>query len=283
MKSHLIKIVVMLLAVAMMAPASFARRGEKTETFDGCERIDISTVSGDVEIRQADGDQIEVTVEWSYSPRGSYQPEMEKYKSVLRIDENMRGSNSGHSTWTILVPSGIEIDFESASGGLVATGMDGKIRTQTASGDIELENCSGRFDLQTASGDVDLIDCKGEFDVSVASGDIDARGMQLETACSFTTASGRASVTLAESLEHDLTVSTASGRALLDLGGFEARGYFEMVAKVRSGRIDCPLDFDDEERFRQWDQKYVRKSFTRETDSPEVFIKTASGRAVLRL
>ncbi|UCD64254.1 MAG: hypothetical protein JSW34_02115, partial [Candidatus Zixiibacteriota bacterium] len=82
--------------------------------------------------------------------------------------------------------------------------------------------------------------------------------------------------------EHDLKVSTASGRAILDYNGNTLTGRFELIAKERSGDIDAPFDFDNVETFRKWGDKYVSKTFTRGSDTPEILVATASGRATLR-
>ena len=99
---------------------------------------------------------------------------------------------------------------------------------------------------------------------------------------SFQTASGDVEVQLGATAEHDLEVSTASGRATLDYSGHPIKGRFEFVSKDRRGRIKCPFEFDDERRFDRWGDTYVRKTFTRDGEEPLIFIETASGRATLK-
>ncbi|UCD18234.1 MAG: hypothetical protein JSV44_04800, partial [Candidatus Zixiibacteriota bacterium] len=98
----------------------------------------------------------------------------------------------------------------------------------------------------------------------------------------FSSASGAAMVELAEGPEDNLNVGSASGKALLDYNGNPVTGYFELTAKVRSGSISAPFDFDDEREFRKNGQRYVKKTFTRGSDSPEIMVGTASGRAILK-
>lgn len=290
--------VVLLLLGSLSAVAG--PRSEEVRSFDGIEVIRINTISGDCIVRKSATDQVEVEVIWSYRPRDSFEPKFRERGKVLRLNEDMYGSNSGRSTWTLTVPDGIEIRFSTASGDMELVGLSGEFSAETASGDIQAEDCKGEFDLSSASGDVDLIGCEGMFHVSTASGDIEtsscqgefelstasgtveADGVVINEASSFSTASGRVRVTLAETSEYDLRVSTASGRATLDYGGNPVKGYFEFTSRDRNGRIVSPFDFDDEESFRRWGDRYVRKWFTRETDSPQIFIETASGKAVLR-
>ena len=288
-------LVLLLVSSTLAGPKS-----EESQSFEGIEVIRINTVSGDCVVQKGVGDKVEVEVVWSYSPRDSYEPKMRERSKVLKLSEDMYGSNSGRSTWTLTVPDGIEIRFNSASGGMEIEGLTGDFSSQTASGDIRADHCKGEFDFNTASGDIELVDCDGDFRANCASGDIEVNqcsgGFEVSTASgsvraeevalkdvsAFTTASGRVMVVLAESPEHDLNVSTASGRATLDYGGNEIKGYFEFVCKYRDGRIVSPFDFDDEEQYRRWGDRYVRKWFTKGTDSPQIFIETASGKAILR-
>ena len=288
-------VVVLLAAGALAGP-----KQEEVRSFDGIKAIRINTVSGDCVIQRGTGDKVEVEVVWSYRPRDSFEPKFRERDEVLRLSEDMYGSNSGHSTWTLTVPDGIEVRFNSASGGLDIEGLTGEFNAETASGDFRAENCKGTFDLNTASGDIEFRDCEGDFQLNTASGDVEvsdclggfeantasgsvrAEGVALQDASTFSTASGRVMVVLAESAKHDLRVSTASGRATLDYGGNEINGYFEFVCKTRGGRIVSPVDFDDEEQYRRWGDRYVRKWFTKGTDTPQIYIETASGKAVLK-
>jgi DUF4097 and DUF4098 domain-containing protein YvlB len=199
----------------------------------------------------------------------------------------------------LTVPEDTEIDFSTASGNLTLTELKGEFSAETASGDIEVESCSGIFGFSTASGDIDIgnsegifeisvasgeigfEECRGEFELSSASGGIDAYGITIGETSSFSTASGKVDVVLSETSEHNLHLSSASGRVILNYGGNPIKGYFEFTTRDHSGRIRAPFEFDDEEKFRQWGERYIRKSFTRESDSPEIIIETASGRAVL--
>jgi len=295
------RIGILLVIVLLIAPTLVlaGRRQEETRTFEGVEAIRINTVSGDCVVQKGSGDEVTVEVVWSYSPRDSFEPRFTDRGRVLKLSEDMYGSNSGSSLWTLTVPDGVEIRFNSASGGIRISELEGEFSAETASGDIEIDRCRGEFDFSSASGDVEMIECSGDFDLNTASGDIelracqgdfetstasgeiDADGVILDEASEFSTASGRAIVTLGATAEHDLRVSTASGRATLDYNGNPIKGYFEFTAKYRDGRIDAPFDFDDEEGYRRWGDRYVRKWFTKEADTPEIFIETASGHAVL--
>jgi DUF4097 and DUF4098 domain-containing protein YvlB len=216
------------------------------------------------------------------------------------------------------VPEGAEVDFSTASGDLEVTGPIGEIEASTASGDIELENvigevevstasgeitiakADGELDISTASGDVEgdgikgeinistasgeieISDSKGAFGLSCASGEITAKGITVEGSSTFSTASGSVEVILAKTSEYDLSLSTASGDVTLDYNGNTVKGYFEFKADKRRGKIKCPFDFDEEEEYERGDRTYVRKSFSKGGDEPEIILSTASGKVVLK-
>jgi len=290
------------LAILLLFVFADAKRQKKEleKTFEGLDRIKIETISGDCVIERSESNQITLVVISAYDPPESFEPRIKERGSTLYLSEDMHGSNSGYSTWILAVPDDIEIDFSSASGDLAISDVRGRFAASTASGDVEVERASGEYDFSTASGDVRMEDCTGEFDISTASGDIRASGcagifdlssasgdvigrlVTLEDDGEFSAASGDVDVRLGASSDFDISVGTASGAATLDLNGHEQKGRFEMLAKVRSGGIDCPFSFDEEETFERHGDKYVMKSFSRGGDDPLITISTASGEAELR-
>lgn len=302
----------------MVLLANTGQSQEMNRTFDAKELVDVNTVSGDLTVKVGDDDKIVVELEQSVRPRDSFEPRIKERGNVLEISEQFHGSSNGGTYWTITVPKSTRIRFSTASGSLRIDGLVADVDANLASGDVDLYNCSGDMDVRTASGNIELdscsgrldassasgsvraircqgdlrlsaasgnvraIDSQGEFDLSSASGSVRASGIQVDQRSSFSSASGSAYVTLAKSAEHDLVVSSASGRAILDYDGNPVKGYFEFVARDREGRIDAPYDFDDEVSFRHHGDRYVRKSFAMEGEAPEIRVETASGVATLK-
>ncbi len=286
-------------AISLICAGSFA--GEISKTFDSKKTIRIKTVSGDVTIIQGSKTEISVNLKWNFRSSGDYEPEFRERGNTLILTEEFHGSSSfsGNSNWVITVPPGTEIDFSTASGQLEVEDFEGFIEADLASGDVELYNCKGGFDiktasgdiradnckgileLSTASGDVEVSDCEGEFDLSSASGNVEVARITVNKESSFTTASGDVEVSLAKTPSVDLTLSSASGDAELSYNGNKIIGSFEMEARYRKGHIRAPFDFETEDTYRRWGDKYVVKSVVRESDSPFISIHTASGRASL--
>ena len=307
-----------LCAFAFIAVAASAHdHFDMEKTFEAKSLVEIRTVSGDCIVKKGLTDKIEVAISASYDPEDSFEPEFSEKGNRLVVEEIIHGSNSGSATWTIIVPENTDISFSSASGDLEISGLNNDISVITASGDILISNGKGELDIATASGSVDISNCSGQISVSLASGnivasrlsgnvklatasgDIEVREMEgrlkvgsasgsvsatdikVTQRCSFGAASGDVEVKLAASQSAELSLSSASGKAVLNYNGNPVSGYFELTAQVDHGKIKAPFKFDREEEFHQNGEDYVTKSFTKGADSPEIFIETASGVAVL--
>ena len=289
-----------LIGVMLLSVSAVAGRGqEETKTYQGIESIRLSTVSGDCIIQKGTGTDVTVEVVSSYEPRDSFEPIFNDRGKVLKLSEEMYGSNSGRSTWTLTVPDSIEISFNSASGNLELAELQGEFSAETASGDIsaedcgrklelssasgsiDLRNCAGDVRVSAASGDIRLTECSGEFEVSSASGDVDVDGVMLKESGSFSSASGNVLVILAATPEYDLSVGSASGDATLNYNGNPLIGRFEFTASYRHGHISAPVTFDGEDRYERHGDRYVSKWFTKGPETPLISLSTGSGEAVL--
>ena len=286
---------VLILSVSALA----GRTREETKTYQGIETIRLSTISGDCVVQKATGADVTVEVVWSYDPRDSFEPRFNDRGKVLKLSEEIYGSNSGHSTWTLSVPDNVEIAFNSASGGFEIAEHQGEVSAETASGNIRADDCGGSLRLSSASGDIDLRDCtgdirassasgnvqvigcSGEFEVSSASGDVDGDGVTLEDEGSFSSASGDVLVILAVSPEFDLSVGSASGDATLNYNGKPFKGRYEFTANYRDGRINAPVDFDGEDRYERHGERYVSKWFAVGGETPLITVETGTGEATL--
>lgn len=316
---NLNKMIVLCIFVSLGIGKIYAQEEEIHKTFKATRIVRINTVSGDCIVKKGSADKIVVDLVYSVEPEGAFEPEFRESGNVLRLKERWTGRNtSGRVTWTLTVPSSTEIEFSTASGDLSVAGMTKSIEANTASGSVTVENSEGEFDFGTASGDITVEDVQGEFDLSTASGEIEAYNIRgeidfstasgdidvndsrgffdlscasgeikasniiIEEESSFSAASGDVDVKLAESSEYDLELSAASGSVTLDYNGNPIEGYFEFTARKRRGRIVSPIKFDKEEEFERNEQTYMRKSFTKGSSTPKVYLSTASGRAILR-
>lgn len=338
--------VVTVLALALFVALGYAETAsaeEVTKTFGGITKVELSSVSGDCVVKTHRSDEVIVELFYDVDPEGTFEYEMKESGKTLVLKEKWKKRKgerhhytSGEIIWTLTVPADTEIEFSTASGDIIASGLTKSIEASTASGDIVLEDMKADVDISTASGDADLVnlngdieistasgditiknsggdielstasgdikaagvsgevdlgaasgdisisDSKGTFDVGCASGDIEVKGVTIKGESEFSVASGSVEVSLAETCEYDLELSSASGNVTLDYNGNDVKGFFEFTAHKRRGKISCPFDFDKEEEFEEGDETYVRKSFSRGGSTPEIELSTASGKAVLK-
>jgi DUF4097 and DUF4098 domain-containing protein YvlB len=201
----------------------------------------------------------------------------------------------------------VDISFETASGDIELTGVELEegSRFNTASGDFNLEDmtitegcrfstASGDFELEdlvieencsfsTASGDVKCSNCKCGDDVnfSSASGDVIVRDVELEGMSEFSSASGDVSMHFAALPEDDLSASSASGDVYLSVDDFGDDFTLILIKRKDKGRISCPFDYTSEETFENH-HTYEKKIVKRGSGRPEIELRTASGKVVVK-
>ena len=172
MKSILGKLVIFVIALLVLFVNGYGSpKKEITKTFKDVKVVRIETVSGDCVVKKGDFDEVKVYLTYSYSPEGSFEPELVQRGTRLVLSEDFRswrGNVEGESTWSLTVPDNIKIRFSTASGDLEVEDLKAEIEAETASGDILLRNVTGEFDIQTASGDIEAEEVEGDIDFNTA-------------------------------------------------------------------------------------------------------------------
>jgi DUF4097 and DUF4098 domain-containing protein YvlB len=224
---------------ALMIPAiSFASGAREEESFSytGITRIEIRAMFLDVKVRGEYGDTVQMRSdlpeETFFAPR-EFKVRHEVVGSDLRVWVEKDGIFSGGSGALFFrVPSGSELNVESASGDVKISGIsavslyaksasgdldvsdvDAAVMASTISGDLTARKLKGDLNLTTVSGDIDASGLKGRLSISSISGEISGDGILLELSSHFKTVSGNIRVDLDNALDelrYDL--STVSGR-----------------------------------------------------------------------
>jgi glutaminase len=86
-------------------------------------------------------------------------------------------------------------------------------------------------------------------------------------------------VSLSQGLEHDISVNSGSGDAVLDFNGNEISGLVIMTADKRQGEIHAPFPFDKEEEIDNGGSTTIKKTARLGNESVEIRIGTGSGNA----
>lgn len=320
-EKYIMKKLILLSAIALMIVASpvFAQKTTK-KSFTNVKRINMTTASGSCEIRKGSGNSVEVEVTYTYD-EDTFTPRLEQSGERLELGEDRHGRDqNGSSRWTISIPDGMKMRFQTGSGDLVITGVNIDINAGTGSGDLEFSNLKGTLDATTGSGEVTLANFNGEARVNTGSGDMDVRDssgdidmncgsgdirisqvkaafqvntgsgtinadkITIEAASKFNTGSGRAKVTLAATPKFDLAINSGSGDAELNFNGNEISGEIVMRASKRNGNISAPFEFDKTEEVDQggYNNTTIVKTAQRGKGTNRISVSTGSGDATLK-
>ncbi len=269
------------------------------KTFKPAELVKIKIVSGDCVVKKGTSGEIKVHLVYTY-PDDKYKPVFEEQGNTLVLKEEFPEKScnvKGTSSWTVTAPEKTDIDFKAASGDFTVTGLksainaktasgdievkevQGKLSAKTASGDINVEQAIGEAALDAASGDIEIKDAEGALKVNCVSGDIKASGIMFKDASSLKAVSGNLVLQLAKTNEYDLVLATVSGNVILDYNGNPIKGYF--LFKGQKGHIYSDIPFDNGEESHDF-SPFVKKYFKKGGDSPQVTLKTVSGKLTLK-
>jgi DUF4097 and DUF4098 domain-containing protein YvlB len=279
--------------------SSLFSQQEINKSFDKKD-IRIKLVLGNCNVVKSDNNKINVHLNYTYDDE-KFEPIIREKNRYIELREKFHGDNPrGYSKWIIEVPNELDINFESATGDLILTDVDIEIDGNTGTGEIELTNSKGFFDLNTGTGRIEVIHSEGEFDLNSGTGKViveDSKGnfklnsgtgkveaihITIEDEGDFNCGTGDVEVVAPKGTGFDLTVSSGTNDAILDMDGISLEGYFEFSAQKRRGHIDSPIKFDEEDEYEQGDQTYLRKSFTKGSDYTRFYIKTGTGKAKLK-
>jgi len=167
----LLKLSTSTLAMALFICFSVVAQSEIDQTFSGINEIEVSTGSSDCVIKKGSGSDVRVQLDHTYGDK--FRPTVEKSGSKLVIRESHNnGSNRGEGTWTLTVPDGIELDFNTGSGDFQAAGLEIELSLNAGSGDFSLRAIKGDIDSNTGSGDLEVENLTGELTANAGSGDM---------------------------------------------------------------------------------------------------------------
>ena len=281
---------------------SFAQRATTVEkTFEGITDVRIKLVLGDCAPRSGKSDRIRAHVVYTYD-EDEFEPRFRERGGTVVLEEKFFDGDSprGYSKWTIEVPENADVDFNSATGDVTIEGVydeiegstgtgyyeirnaKGEFDLSTGTGDIDMERCEGEIELSSGTGDVRVVDCTGNFDIGSGTGDVEGRNITIEIEGEFRSGTGDAEVAGLKGDDFDLSISSGTDDAVLNMRGNPIQGRFEFRCHARKGRIISPIDFDEENVIdRGEDNEYLEKIFTKGKDTPRYEISTGTGTAKL--
>jgi DUF4097 and DUF4098 domain-containing protein YvlB len=199
--------------------------------------------SGDITIVPALGDDVTV-VSRSRGALDTPRVRASIDGANVNVSGGCGGISFGHCSSSIVlhVPAGTDVEVNSSSGDIAASGMAGTISLITGSGDVSGSGLTGDADLQTSSGDVYARGLDGaRVRLESASGDVEASDLRAATVRAHT-ASGDVELAFMEA-PGDVDAETASGdvRVTLPRG---ARDPYRVDVETSSGDREIGIAID---------------------------------------
>jgi hypothetical protein len=231
-------------------------------------QLTINNVSGSVELRAADTDEVVVNVRSEHGRAGWLPLTVRQSDGVLAIDVEKRGpmgmfgslfgANDGLD-FEVMVPRAARVTVSTVSADIRSSMLSGEQTYKTVSGDVNMEPFGGRIQVTTVSGDIDARASKpAELSVNSTSGDAHVQGAVLSQ-FDARTVSGDIDIEAGlavgplhtvETVSGDLSIESPTGvtvdvKSSLELRRGGSRGYVsgDGAAKVRFRTLsgDCHL------------------------------------------
>jgi DUF4097 and DUF4098 domain-containing protein YvlB len=124
------------------------------------------------------------------------------------------GIGSAKVSVRITCPHRSDLECDTASADVRATGTLGEARVRTASGDVRLERVEGSLEAKSASGDIEVEQVEGRANLNTVSGDVDVRSAHGGIALNAVSGD----VVVAE-VRGDVSLNTVSGDQIVRAAG----------------------------------------------------------------
>jgi hypothetical protein len=250
--------------MAILFPFRQLQGTEINKTYPKKESIALKVILSNCKLIKSTDDAVHIDVLYSYS-QDTYHAVLSEFPDSLFLEEEFSDkSPEGSSSWTIAVPEYTRLYLSSATGNISAEGVHSEMKAETGTGSIDIKNSTGIFDLKSGTGN------------------IHGAGICIIGNSRFMSGTGQVNITIASGSDHDITVASGTGDAILNYNGHPLKGHFELIAKHGIGRIVSAVDFEKEEIQSDDHFQYDRKSFkVNGRNTPRIRIETGNGQAKL--
>jgi len=195
----------------------------KTESLARDGKVEIRNISGDVEVKTWDRDEVKID-----ALKTSKASSMETAKeNATKVTIEVTRENGVLKVWTkypkpsiknlnvsvnykVMIPSQAAINARSVSGDVTLENIGGKASAETKSGDVTVIGAKNGANAETVSGDVKVVDVQNGVYCKTASGNVDAKNITGNT--DLDCVSGNVT---AENIRGDVEADTVSGNVKL--------------------------------------------------------------------
>jgi len=223
---------VVCVAATAQAQRDYVETLDTTVALDRQATVDLSLMSGRVEVIGGSGSQAHVK---ATSSRGDIQFDAGPGRLRLSVDPGRHGT--GDARFEVTVPAGTRVLVNSLSAPLSIRGVKGEVDANSVSGSIDINDATRKVKAESVSGNVEVSQVVGDVRASSVSGRVEVDDVtgDLETE----SVSGRVIMTRAHSKY--VRAGTVSGR-IAYAGTFEPAGSYEFKSHSGSIRLSLPKD-----------------------------------------
>jgi Putative adhesin len=197
---------------------------DRTEEAAGITTVRFDGGSGNLTVRQGEGQQIQIHRKVRYA---NDKPGATDHRDGSALVVNTRCGRNCSVDYTITMPAGAKVDGHNGSGDVNLTGV-ASVSVDVGSGNVTVHGASGSVTARTGSGDVELVDVAGDVTANTGSGNV----RLTRVAGEVITDTGSGDVNGNELTGSKTTARTGSGNVTLNLG--KPQGVF---AETSSGDI----------------------------------------------
>jgi len=233
--------VLMTVVCVHAAPAAASAEGtfQRTLKVTGQASIDLSTGSGNVQVRTGGAGEVQITghvrvSSWTGEAedrvrRIEQNPPIEQNGNEIRIGHN-QSSEMFHNvsiSYELVVPAETELRSHTGSGNQRIEGVRGALEIEAGSGELRISDAGSTVHADTGSGNIDLDHINGNVRAKAGSGSIHAEGV----AGGFEAHTGSGHIVLEQTAPGAVRAGTGSG-------GMELRGvHGSLEATAGSGDV----------------------------------------------
>jgi hypothetical protein len=168
----------------------YTNPSEIRHTIGATGQLSINNVSGEVQLRAVDGDEVTVVIDGRGLRSDMLPITVRKSDGALSIDVEKRGGSFAQfGTWfglndgfefQVSVPRSARVSINTVSADIGAHFLAGEQSYKTVSGDIEMTPDGGKIRATTVSGDIEVRATEPiELGVSTTSGDVEVQGAEI--------------------------------------------------------------------------------------------------------
>jgi hypothetical protein len=230
----------------------YAAREEIHQTYELAPgaRVEVSSISGPVEVQTSDTNAAEVHIVRSAESKASLACsrmviEHSPNRLVIRTERDRESGcrdQRGRQRVLLRLPRSVNFQASSISGNVTVGEVEGSVRLSSVSGSVRVASVAGTLHLNSISGGVEVAQAEGYTDISSVSGSVELAISRLgERGVDINSISGRVELRLLGDVDADVSVDSISGNVETDLPDVTVNKVGSSSFRARIGAGGTPI------------------------------------------